>query len=280
MKVDRTSSCALACAAGLLASVPAFGAVSFLGSYSQNFDSLSNTGTANAWANDSTLPGWIVLQSGSGSVSNTRDNTLTNVINYRADSGGSNAGALYSWGATGDTERALGSVASGTPGDFAYALVLQNDTGSPLTSFTLSYNIEQWRQGGQSSSSPPLGTVQMHVLDYAVFALAPTATDLAASNTAGYTAPGGAWDAVGPVGTVAVGGAMDGNSTGLAAGAGGTAGVAWLPGEFLVIRWWDDNNAGNDHGIGIDDLTITAVPTPGALGLLGLGGLVLSRRRR
>src|SRR4029450_5691619 len=124
------------------------------------------------------------------------------VTNMRSDAGGSNAGAIYSWGAAGtpaSTERALGSVSSGTPGDFAWVLIMQNTTSDTLTSFTLSYNTEQWRQGGQTTSSPPVGPIQMQVLDYATFALAPTAADLSASNTAPYTAPGGNWDAVGPV---------------------------------------------------------------------------------
>jgi MYXO-CTERM domain-containing protein len=276
--------CALVAGAGLAAS--AQGALSFSGgTYSQNFDSLTNSGLAtNAWANDSTLPGWTVLQSGSGSVSGTRDNTATAVTNMRSDAGGSNAGAIYSWGAAGtpnSTERAFGSVSSGTPGDFAWCLILQNNTTDVLTSFTLSYNTEQWRQGGQSSGSPPVGTVQMQVLDYATFVAAPTTADLAASNTAPYTAPGGNWDAVGPVATNATtGGAIDGNSTGLQTGRGGTAGITWNPGEFLVIRWWDDNNVGNDHGIGIDDLSFSATPAPGALALLGLGGLLAGRRKR
>src|SRR5205814_1743616 len=133
-----------------------------------------------------------------------------------------------------------------------------------LTSFSLSYSTEQWRQGGQTSSSPPVGTVQMQVLDYATFAAAPTAADVSASFTAPYTAPGGNWDAVGPVATAAnSGAAVDGNSTGLVTGRGGTGAIAWNPGEYMVIRWWDDNNVGNDHGIGIDDLTFTATPAPG-----------------
>lgn len=37
---------------------------------------------------------------------------------------------------------------------------------------------------------------------------------------------------------------------------------------------------GDDESWGIDNLTVTVTPTPGAAALLGLGGLALSRRRR
>src|ERR1043165_1784028 len=93
--------CALVGVAGLAST--AMGFISYSGgTYSQNFDSLSNSGTTtNAWTNDSTLPGWLLFQSGSGSVSGTRDNTATAISNYRSDAGGSNAGAIYSWGTAG-----------------------------------------------------------------------------------------------------------------------------------------------------------------------------------
>src|SRR4051794_479703 len=81
--------------------------------YTQNFDSLNNTGTTNAWADNSTIAGWYATKA-----------VTPPVTVYRADNGTSNAGALYSFGATGSTERALGTISSGTPGNLAYGLVL------------------------------------------------------------------------------------------------------------------------------------------------------------
>src|SRR5205085_3350091 len=107
----------------------------------QTFDTLATTGTANAWADDTTLPGWYSQFTA----------VTTNPTTYRADTGTSNTGAIYSYGVAGTnavTERAFGSVASGTPGDIYNAFKLTNNTGQTITSLTVSYTGEQWRQGG------------------------------------------------------------------------------------------------------------------------------------
>lgn len=48
----------------------------------------------------------------------------------------------------------------------------------------------------------------------------------------------------------------------------------------ISVEIWDSNQqfTGNDYAI--DDIALTAVPTPGAAALLGLGGLMAARRRR
>src|SRR6185295_6537758 len=109
--------------------------------YTQNFDTLATSGTANAWTDDSTIPGWFAQFSLQPS----------NPTTYRADTGSGNAGAIYSFGVAGVnplTERAFGSIASGTPGDIYYAVKLVNNTGSTITSLSISYTGEQWRAGG------------------------------------------------------------------------------------------------------------------------------------
>src|SRR5688572_5927204 len=90
---------------------------------SQSFDTLATSGIANAWADDTTLPGWysqFSLQP-------------TNPMTYRADSGSGTTGAIYSYGTGANTDRAFGSVCSGTPGDIFIALKLTNNTGSTIT---------------------------------------------------------------------------------------------------------------------------------------------------
>ncbi len=57
----------------------------------QNFDTLATTGTTNPWTDDTTLVGWysqFSLQAANPTV-------------YRGESGGGNAGALYSYGVAG-----------------------------------------------------------------------------------------------------------------------------------------------------------------------------------
>ena len=223
--------------------------------YAQSFDSLANTGTANAWVNDLTLPGWSLFSS-----------TGVAATTYRADAGTSNAGAIYSYGSTGSTERALGSVASGT---FAgnIVLALANNTGSVLNSFTIGYTGEQWRNGGNTAA-------QSLSVEYGFGATYVTTTFTPAGGL-GFTSP--------VVGATAA--AVDGNAAGAVANLGGVVAANWAVGDTLWVRWVDLNDTGNDHGLAIDNLSfsVTAVPEPDtlALWLAGLGAIaVVARRRR
>ena len=57
------------------------------GTYSQNFDSLVGSGTAN-WTNNFTLPGWDASKTAAPGT----------VANYIAGTGSDNGGAIYSFG--------------------------------------------------------------------------------------------------------------------------------------------------------------------------------------
>src|ERR1041385_6254059 len=104
------------------------------GTYSQNFDSLANSGTGIGWTNNVTLSGWYASKS-------VAPNDVTA---YNTGTGSSGTGALYSFVASGSTERAFGSVASGTPGNFAYGVRIINDTDSARSNLTVSYTREEW----------------------------------------------------------------------------------------------------------------------------------------
>lgn len=271
----RTSATILAGVAGCCLSTTAMGVLV----YTQDFNTLPSVGPA-TWANNTTLANWSAYGSGIAGVATARDGGTVNPI-MNVDTGTSTAGGIHSYGATGSLERALGSIGSGgvTAGDITFCVVLQNTTTDDLYDFTLSYDGEQWRQAGNTTT----GTTNKLVFDWRTFATVPVAADLRADNTTGYTQPGGTFDFTGPLGSIATGVAIDGNTTGLVGGRGGYVPILiWHPGEYLVLRWWDDNDAGNDHGLGIDNLSLTATtsPAPGAMALLGLGGLIAARRRR
>jgi hypothetical protein len=237
------------------------------GTYNESFDSLASAGatpvTNIAWANDSTLPGWSLF------------NSLGNApATYNAATGGSNTGAFYSLGSADSTERAFGGVASGgtyfgspATGTVAgwIAFAATNSGSDTLSSFTVGFDGEQWRNGGNASA-------QTMVLEYGFGATFGDVTT--------WTAPGGSFDFTSPVvGTTAA--AVDGNVAGLVSGLGGTVSdVSWSVGDTLWIRWIENNDAGNDHGLAIDNFSFSAVPAPGAIALLGLGGLAAARRRR
>ncbi len=248
--------------------------------YGNTFDSpiLAASGS-NSWTNNSpfqNITGWSAYRSGSAGISGLRDDTSTNVSTYTGDAGTSTGGGLYSYGSAGTAERSLGTIGS-VAGDFLIMFAVRNDTGATLDSFTFNYDFEQWRNGGNAAA-------HSLVLDYKVKNDASFASGLnfenQASFTSGYTAPGGAWNGTSLV-NASTAGAVDGNVAGLSAGRGGTiTGLTWNPGTLLIIRFWDDNNSGNDHGLSIDNVRFSAIPSPGAAALLGLGALGAARRRR
>ena len=125
-------------------------------SYSQDFNTLASTGTGVTWANNSTIAGWSLF-----------NKTPAAITTYAADTGGG-TGGFYSYGATSAADRALGGAASGgtyfgspSTGTVAgwIAVALSNNTGGSANSFTLNYDGEQWRNGGNTST-------QTMVLEY------------------------------------------------------------------------------------------------------------------
>lgn len=255
----------LACS--LLPISASLAAVSYTGStYSQNFDGLANTGVNNTWTQDSTLPGWSLFQFTGGNIST-----------YNAGDGSVNTGSFYSFGTGTATDRAFGGTASGgayfgSPPSATVAgyiaVSLLNTSGGTLNSFTLSFDGEEWRNGGNATPQ----TMQLQYGFGSTFAGVTT-----------WNTPGGNFDWTSPVATTTPA-AVDGNGAGLVSGRGGSvSSLTWNDGDTLWIRWIENNDAGNDHGLAIDNFTITSVPEPStvALGILsGLAGLVIWKRRK
>lgn len=230
---------------------------------STNFDSLPTTGTNVVWANDSTILGWNLF---------TKDSAAITAID--AGTGSSNAGKFYSFGPTAGADRALGGAASGgtyfgSPANGAVAgwiaVSVTNNTVTDLDVFTINYDGEQWRNGGNA-------TAQTMVLEYGF------GTSFSSVGT--WTAPGAAFNFTSPIAT-ATAAALDGNnSANRAAGLGGSvSGLTWAPGSTLWIRWIENNDAGNDHGLAIDNFSFSAVPEPSTL-LLGLTAFMFPLRRK
>ena len=251
-------------------------------SYSQNFDTLASAtvGTTATWTDNSTLAGWYASRAVTATTTSAYGPYA--YAAYRIDAGTSTGGTLYSYGVAGVnpvTDRALGSLSSGTPKTNAIGVSFQNDTASAVDTITISYTGEQWRNGGNTA-------VQSLTFSYRIYspagAFAAPLDTLPASWTAfsalTFNSPT----------TGAVAAALDGNAT-----ANQTAfssilltGVTLNAGDAIIFRWVDVDDSGSDHGLAVDNFSasfsVVVVPEPSTLALAGLGGLGLSllRRRR
>ena len=212
------------------------------GTYSQNFDSLANSGSP-VWTDNSTLPGWYVSKAGGTSGNGP-------VTSYTPGTGSSGTGAIYSFGtndANGIADRAIGSVASGTPGNFAYGVRFTNDTGLAKSNITVSYTGEQWRNGGNTSA-------QILAFSFLESNSPITNSDAANANSwTGFTS----LDFTTPT-TGSTAGALDGNNP---ANKQVFTNVV-LPavvqsGQEIFLRWFDANDSSTDHGVAIDNLTVS-----------------------
>jgi uncharacterized protein len=226
--------------------------VNFTGTYSQDFNTLatSGTGATNTWTNDTTIGGWSLFNKDGAAIGT-----------YNADTGSSNTGSFYSYGASSTaTDRALGGAASGgayfgTPASGAIAgwfgFAANNSTGATINTLNVKFNGEQWRNGGNASA-------QSMVLEYGFGATFGAVTS--------WTKPGGTFDWNSPV-ISATAAAVDGNVAGKVADVGGTLNnLNWSTSDTLWLRWAENNDVGNDHGLAIDDFSLSAT-TGGGGGL-------------
>lgn len=248
--------------------------------YSQNFDSLSNTPAASsaAWTDNSTpgLAGWYASRAYvSGTTSAYGPFAYTT---YRVGDGSANNGSVWSFGTIGATDRALGSISSGTPKTNSFGVLFQNDTATALDNITISYTGEQWRNGGNTA-------VQTLAFSYKIVPSFFSPLDVVAAGVNGWTAFT-ALNFNSPT-TGATAATLDGN---LAANQTVFSsilltGVTLNPGDEIFLRWVDIDDSGSDHGLAVDNFTasFSVVPEPSTLALAALGGLgvtAMLRRRR
>ncbi len=206
------------------------------GNSSQNFDALLNTGSVNTWNDNNTIPNYFAQRSGFGAT-------------YQAGTGSSTVGNLYSFGSSGSNERALGSVGSDNSSalNFAYGVLLQNNSGFVLDQLSVSYTLEQWRNGG--NTTPDQITVWYKISSA-------TISDLTPGDNTGWI-PVTVLTSESPINTATTG-ALDGNSAVNQVSLSNISipNLSIPNGHYMMIKWEDINHAGNDDGLGIDDVTL------------------------
>ena len=233
------SSIALLTSAGLILSMVAIPAVAQAplpgGTYTQNFDTLANTGTS------STTPtGWTFLEAGNNA------NTT-----YTAGTGSSNTGDTYSYGPAGSTDRAFGELSSANLVS-TLGVQFQNQTGSTVGSLSIQYTCEQWRRGSTAADAL---TFQY-------------STDATALNNGTWTALAGL-----NCSTVTTAGnntALNGNLPANRATINATiTGLTIVNNSTFWLRWSGADASGNDDGLAIDDFSLQMF-TPTAITLQSL----------
>lgn len=249
----------------LLAAFPvfAFGQVVFTtpgGTVTENFNSYDfaaeTTNTSVTWTNNSTIANWYA------------DTRATELL-YAYGGGVSSTAVVYGYkfdadGNTGSPGSSLGTRSSSSdPWGIGWAI--QNNTGSTLTSFSLSYDAFVSNYLGDSGPDGYTVTYQIGG-SYQNNGFANEYT------SAEYIAPINQTD-------------ESGNPVISSTVAGDTlTGLNWGNGEILWIHWQDTSAVSGEstYGMGIDNVSLTAVPEPSTVAL-GMGlftlGLILFRRR-
>ena len=205
------------------------------GTYAQNFDSLTNSSTAN-WTNNFTLPGWYASK---GNADTT---------NFTLSAGTSTAGGIYSFATNGinsSADRALGSLGASST-TYAYGVRFTNNTAAAVTNILISYTGEQWRSG--STNTPQILTFAYQISG------APITNTYSATGWTNFPA----LNFIAP-NLSALASEVDGNAvtnrvvfTNIA-----LANITLAPGQEIFLRWLDVDDVGFDNAVALDDLTVS-----------------------
>ncbi|QNP41475.1 Calx-beta domain-containing protein [Lysobacter solisilvae (ex Woo and Kim 2020)] len=209
-----------------LAGVAHADCISITGSvYSQNFNTLANTGLASALP-----PGWLIRETGSSANGQ-----------YAGGTGSSTTGDTYSFGSAGTAERALGGLRSNALAP-SWGACFTNATDAPVGALDLAYTGEQWRFGVTGRTVP----------DRVDFQYSLDATSLGDGTWIDVDALDFATPALG--GTAGLrDGNVDPNRAALAAT---LDGFSLAPGATIWIRWNDADISSSDDGLAIDDFSL------------------------
>lgn len=204
----------------------------------QNFDGLNTTGSG-SFSNNSTLPGWYAWKT----------NPYTAYAAIMADSGTLNSGNLYSLGNAASTDRALGSLCSGSSDRVCYGWRLKNNTGSAINTLEISYYGEQWRVAGTADNrlwfnykiDSSIDSLDFYNLKYGYGMTRDSSLDFVSPQKS----------------TTAK--ALNGNDAANRTLIKQTMSVS-IPANYeIFIVWIDSNDVGSDNMLAIDEVSVKAV---------------------
>lgn len=219
--------------------------------YTQDFSSLMVTGSTNSapYADNSTIPGFYALVGrgplGTGAV------TYTPTI-YGVTDGGTTLPGITSFGSSGSTNRAFGTVLTDaitapSSGFMTYGFrFINNDPTQTITQLTVQYTGEQWRRNSTTDQTLAFSSA---VFDAGTGGLDPQ-TGYSSNTSLDFISTGGS--------------TTGGTSPIYTTLKNGTITATVRPGQEFWVRWVDVNDAGPDHATAIDNVSVTAAfdPTP------------------
>jgi hypothetical protein len=207
----------------------------------QDFNGLSST--TGSWSNNSTITGWYAYETDPYGA-------FTEVT---ADDGSSNSGKLYSYGSASQSDRALGAVCSGSTETIAYGAHFINKTGQQIMAFAISYTGEQWRDAGNSAQSIEFYYKKGTSIGGLTATEINNKTFMTEEKDLHFTSP-----------QFQSGGALNGNASANRMTITDTLFAIVAEGEEIMIAWIDENHSGSDHGLAIDDFSITPLTSGSA----------------
>jgi len=200
-------------------------------SKAENFDGMSATATT-------PIDGWYAVKA--AGTNTTAIGAALPLVVYTTSS---NAGAVYNAGTASATDRAIGSLASGSLVP-RFGAGFLNNTGATVTSIDLAGVMEQWRSASSNTVNEKL-----------VFEYSFNATGIADATAIWTALP--AMDLNEKLITSTTAAGVDGNLPANQTSISGTiASISWINGATLYIRWTDTDDLGSDGIYAIDDFSI------------------------
>jgi hypothetical protein len=245
--------------------------ISFNGSYSEDFDTLTSSSavtlsdTNNAQTNIG-IANWVATKTGGSSTDFALQPWAAN---------NTSVSGLYSFGVPGDpadADRSLGSESYATNfGNIAFGTSFTNTSGATINTLTITYTAEFWRTTAS--------TTQALTFAYGFSGGSVTGANfLTASMT---TSSGLSVTAPSSVSNVVQNGNLPANQQSISLT---LTDLNWTTDKTLFIRWTDSDQSGHEAAIGVDNLVLSTIPEPSTQALLaGAAGLLMaigSRRRR
>lgn len=203
--------------------------------YTQNFNSLP-AAKDDIWENGTAyMEGWYVQRTKQGNALVVSPGNLI-------------SGNLYSFGSVGSTERALGAQSSLNMGEFAWGLLLQNNTGGTVEFINISFYGEQWRISNKTAGEHKIDFYYAVSSDKSTFKLSPKSDDgWVPFPDLNFRGPH--FDTEGK--------ALNGNAAANRRYLSAILAVNIPDGHYLMLRWKDADEKEADHGLAIDDFSLT-----------------------